>query len=364
MIDLRRAYRHFSVCPLDWPLLVLHSSKGYYFDRSIPFGARMSSYVMQTISQFIVRALALRGITTLLYLDDILCISKDEKTAQAQYAEISEFLTTLGLTLATNKAQPPARHVTWLGINIDLEANRLSIPQQKLDKIKDSLAEKSKQKTLSQKDLWSAAGLINHLAKVVRPARMFMGPIKADASTHADFAWFGRYLADYNGKHIIPDAPVSKVIAADACLKGGGASDGMNCYMHAFTRRISEAHHISQLEIMNCMAATRAFVSEQDSGSRVILQCDNSATVEAINRGRARDPVMAACAHAIWFHAAKLDVDIVCEHVPGELMFIPDTFSRASVSQEYKLKADDLIEQLSLDCIVTHNRMYNYAMFL
>ena len=59
---------------------------------------------------------------------------------------ISEFLTTLGLTLATNKAQPPALHVTWFGINIDLEANRLSIPQQKLDKIKDSLAEKIKTK--------------------------------------------------------------------------------------------------------------------------------------------------------------------------------------------------------------------------
>ena len=156
------------------------------------------------------------------------------------------------------------------------------------------------------------------------------GPIKADASMHADFAWFGRYLADYNGKHIIPDASASKVITADACLKGGGASDGMNCYMHAFTRRISEAHHISQLEIMNCMTATRAFMSEQDSGNKVILQCDNSATVEAVNRGRARDPVMAACARAIWFHAAKLNVDIVCEHVPGELMFIPDTQSSVS----------------------------------
>ena len=49
VIDLSRAYRHFPVTPLDWPLLGCGWGGAWTFDRRLPFGSRMSSFAMQTI---------------------------------------------------------------------------------------------------------------------------------------------------------------------------------------------------------------------------------------------------------------------------------------------------------------------------
>ena len=68
VVDLSRAYRHFGVFPLDWSLLAIQHEGALYFDRAVPFGARMSSYIMQSIADFSVRALERRGITALMSL--------------------------------------------------------------------------------------------------------------------------------------------------------------------------------------------------------------------------------------------------------------------------------------------------------
>ena len=128
VIDLSRAYRHFRVCPLDWPLLAIQHKRAFYFDRAVPFGARMSSYIMQSIADFIVRALERRGITALIYLDDLIIIGRGPESVHAQFHEACTVITDLGLRIAAHKVQSPAPAVTWLGIRIDTVANEISIP--------------------------------------------------------------------------------------------------------------------------------------------------------------------------------------------------------------------------------------------
>ena len=79
VIDISRAYRHFPVCPLDWPLLVLKHGHNYYFDMATPFGARLSSFVMQMASQFIIRALDGKGICALMYLADLIIVTNSQE---------------------------------------------------------------------------------------------------------------------------------------------------------------------------------------------------------------------------------------------------------------------------------------------
>ena len=136
VIDLSRAYRHFAVCPLDWPLLVIKKEDKYYFDKSLPFGARMSSYVMQTIAAFIVRALKRRNIVAHMYFDDVILISKTKEKAERHHNVTRTMLQSMGLKIAETKVQQPAHKVTWLGIDIDTHNNSLSIPEPKLEHIK------------------------------------------------------------------------------------------------------------------------------------------------------------------------------------------------------------------------------------
>ena len=287
VIDLSRAYRHFAVCPLDWPLLGIKEEGKYYFDKSLPFGARMSSYVMQTIAAFIVRALKRRNIVAHMYLDDVILISQTKEKAERDHNVTRTMLQSMGLKIAETKVQQPAHKVTWLGIDIDTHNNSLSIPEPKLEHIKSCLAQASTLKTLTLKQLQRVIGVVNHLSKVVHPARLFVGRLLAamrntgaghipvSSGMRADLAWFRRFLSSYNGRAILPNDRLVKSVWADACLEGAGATDGKRYYAYRFPGKVTSTHDIVHLEAMNCVAAARDFASHADAGGIIHIYCDN-----------------------------------------------------------------------------------------
>ena len=317
VVDLSRAYRHFPVCPLDWPLLGIVHRDRLYFDRRIPFGSRMSSYIMQSAAQYIVRALGTRKIAAHMYLNDIIIISPTADIAKREYTQTTQLIASLGFEVAQRKLQPPSPCVKWLEIKIDIPNNQLSIPKEKVVQISRCMAAASGRATITKRHLQGVIGLANHLAKIVIAARVFICRIlaalrAAQADTiqvgphiRADLQWFKQYLESYNGRAIIPTNRVVCRIWADACLKGAGASDGSECYMHTFTQEYSEAHNINELDALNCVAAVRTFVKQAHKGGTIEVHCDNKAAVDALTSGRARDQVLAACCRAIWFHAAR-----------------------------------------------------------
>ena len=376
VVDLSRAYRQFPVDPLDWPLLGIYWRNGWVFDRRLPFGSRASSYVMQMVADFIVRSLKRDHIASHMYLDNIIVISPTRQLAERHYNAVIQCLHRLGLQVAVKKLQPPSPSVRWLGIGIDVAANRLSIPDDKLAQIRTSMASASRHKSLTRKHLQRLVGLANHLAKVVRAARIFvcglLAALRAATTDHivvtrhvrSDLAWFVRYLQDANGRAIIPHRRVSMRIWADTCLVGGGASDGAKYYKYVFPRKLASVHHITQLEALNCVAAVRTFVDRSHAGGIVQVFCDNQPSVDALTSGRAKDPVLAACARALWLHAARTDTDLEFTHMPGEGMALPDALSRASFGEKSRKTADDLIYKLSLKNVGINAEVFSYGSFL
>ena len=360
VIDLSRAYRHFPVSPLDWPLLGCGWAGSWTFDRRLPFGSRMSSYAMQMVADFIVRALAAKGATAHMYLDDVILISPTKEIAEAQYAATLDLLQGLGLQVALKKLQPPAPQVKWLGINIDVVENTLCIPASKLAQIRLSMATASRRKAITRRNLQRLIGLANHVAKVVRAARVFVcrllaalraattNYIKVTPHMRADLKWFTRYLKRANSRAIIPSNLVVKRLWVDACLQGAGASDALEYYEHVFTPDQTANHHITQLEALNCLAAVRTFVAPAHAGGDIQVFCDNQPAVDALTSGRARDPVLAACARAMWYHAATTDTNISFTHVSGSGMALPDALSRASLTKKDRLRANRLISSMCL----------------
>ena len=372
VIDLSRAYRQFPVDPLDWPLLGIHWRGRWSFDRRLPFGCRMSSFIMQRIADFLVRALATKGIRSHMYLDDIIMVSPTATTAQRDYSEIISMLARLGLAVAHKKLQPPASSVTWLGITIDIPGNVMSIQDDKLDQIRSCMAAAAQRTYLNKKHLQRLIGLANHLAKIIRGARIFICRLLAalrattgevilvSKEAKADLNWFVQYLADANGKAVIPCRRVVLRIWADACLKGSGASDGQRYYEFTFPRPLADGHIIAHLEALNCLAAARLFVDRSTAGGIVEIMCDNRPSVDAFTSGRARDPVLAACARALWFVAAKADAELVFTHVPGEGMALPDALSRASLDSTFRARADAFIADLGLVPVIATSAHFDY----
>lgn len=375
-IDVERAYRNVPTCPLDLPLLAIKVDDCYYVDTAMPFGSRNSSLYMQMLANYVVRALGRMGIVCQMYLDDMVLQLDKHQDCHARFMEVLRLYRALGLPIAFNKIQAPAPCVTYLGINIDVPSATLTIPQSKIDRfmelVKWVLGQTQIPKTIAQR----LVGKINHLSACVDPARMFMGRILYQlrqahdqhtiqvAPMRPDLHWFIVFLTKYNGRSFMKPPNPTKVICADSCLTGGGATDMVRCYTLEYSRAIADSHHISTLEALNCLVACRTLLSSKDKHTTVELKCDNNATIEAMAHGRARDPVLAAICRAMWYYLARLDIRMVFTHVPGIHMGLADALSRAHIDQQHKHRADKLIRELRLIQVKTNKFATNYKNFL
>lgn len=131
-IDLERAYRNFRVDPADWPLTCIANKGSYYVDTGVPFGSRVSSPYMQRVSNFIERAMAQKGITIVVYLDDGIILLPGGKDPHQQLSEVISTIRSLGLPLAFDKIQTPSTRCKFLGIIIDLDQKCIEIPSEKI----------------------------------------------------------------------------------------------------------------------------------------------------------------------------------------------------------------------------------------
>ena len=226
---------------------------------------------------------------------------------------------------------------------------------------------------LARRHLQRIIGLANHLSKIIRASRVFICRILAayraaegdqiavGPHIKEDLRWFKTYLARFNGRSIIPTNRTVLRIWADACPKGAGASDGRQCYMHKFPHRVTNSHHINDLEALNCLAAVRKFVTPEHAGGTTEVHCDNRVAVDASTSGKARNEVLAACARAMWFHAAINQVDIKFTHVPGEAMALPDALSRAGVDRANKERARAFISDIPLRVVDIEEDKFDYS---
>ena len=308
-LDIERAYKNFNSDPLDWPLLCFEWNEEYFCDLfSVPFGARVSSYHMQSVANAIVDILAHRGVKAFMYLDDMILLSSDRDKAMKDFAMARQLLKDLGLPEAVEKAKSPDTSVKWLGIDIDTANMTLSIPHQKLSEILEQVSKFVKARSMTKKQLQSIVGQLLHIAKCVPPARIFVARLlealratkgrflNVNADMRADFRWFLEFGENWNGRSYIPDIEPSRDIYVDACLSGIGASDGKSAYAKQVANIEDGANNITELEAINVVVALHTMLSEQDRATHVRIHCDNLAVVQVLQSGKAVNALLLDCA--------------------------------------------------------------------
>ena len=355
-LDVARAYKNFRSCPLDWPLLAFRWAGAIFLDTAMPFGARVSSNHMQRVATMITSILQRRGITCHMYLDDLIVVAESMSAANEAYNITRELFEELGLPEAAHKTQPPNTRVKWLGIIINTADMTISIPE---NKIKQTLAEIERirsKRSITIKTLQSILGRIHHISKCVTPARLFVGRllttlreakgwyIRINKAMRLDFDWFTEYLPTWNGVALITS---NKEIVADACTTGVGAADGYRYYSEPIPQFLSSLH-ISSVESVNVLIAIRTFITEADVGTTVSVRCDNKPAIDVYRSGRGRDPVLLACARAIWLIQAQKQVRLVFIYTPGVNMQLADTLSRAPAECKFRYLVSDLTRRHKL----------------
>lgn len=343
-VDISRAYKNFRSDPLDWPLLCANWGNNYYCDITMPFGARASSLHMQSAANAIVYALEQKGVYARVYLDDIITLSADKEAALAHHDIVIQLLTRLGLPIARDKIQTPARAVEWLGININTLDMTISIPHKKVQDTLIAVKKYKKRRSMSKRELQSLIGRLIHVAKCVSPARLFVSRLldalraadrkylKVTREMKADLDWFTVFCEDWNGISLISRAAPNKSMVVDASLTGIGGTDGVRAYGAQLGGDHQLARNISEIEALNIAVALHTLIDSSYIGAHVQINCDNLSSVQLMQTGKGRNKIMLDAARAVWMLQAKFDIHISYEHIRGKDNKLADALSRAHLT--------------------------------
>ena len=179
-LDLKAAYRSVSVkeshhqyTGLKWSFTG-HDQDTYLVDTKLPFGARLSVEAFHRLSRTIQRILHKRGISVIIYLDDILIVAPSHQASQSAMQQAIPILRELGFAIAYNKLEGPTQQLTFLGIFIPAVTQTLHLPSGKVAELLQLLRIFRCKKRTSLKQLQRWAGKSAWAANVVRGGRIYL----------------------------------------------------------------------------------------------------------------------------------------------------------------------------------------------
>ena len=138
-IDISRAFRHLKIDPLDYDLLGLHWD-ATFLDTCLPFGSRHGSQNFQHVSDAVRYVLRCHGYGVINYIDDFVGYGTPD-VARRSFDCLRNVLERVGLTISEKKLVAPCTKAVCLGVLIDTENGTVSIPDDKLRHINDTVKE-------------------------------------------------------------------------------------------------------------------------------------------------------------------------------------------------------------------------------
>ena len=345
--DIEEAYRIVPVHPDDKHLLGIVWNNQLHIDAALPFGLRSAPLIFTALADALQWAIQQRGVPYIAhYLDDFITIGPPNSDQCALNQQIiMATCKELGVPLAAHKSVGPTTCLTFLGIEIDTLAMELRLPRDKLNRLKDLLAEWQFKKVCSREMLESLLGHLNHASSVVRPGRSFIGRlislltdakrkhrdiIRINSEARSDIRWWTTFVESWNGISILRDEsltqPVHEIWSDASGSWGAGAFWGSEWLQLQWPPAI-QPYQIAIKELIPITLACALWGSNW-KGTRVRVNCDNEAVVAVLNSGYSRDPFLMHLLRCIFFFCARFDFCLSAEHIPGHLNVLADAISR------------------------------------
>ena len=169
-VDLQRAFRNLRIDPLDYPLLGLKWQENTYIDVALAFGFKNGAAACQLCTDVITNTLRHQKIWLMNYLDDYIGIAQPHQ-AEGHFQSLLNILDQVGLPVNNNKVEPPSSIITCLGIQINAKTGTLSVPDKKLNEIKNLTSQWLIKKIATRKQLQSYIGKLIAIHRCVKPSR-------------------------------------------------------------------------------------------------------------------------------------------------------------------------------------------------
>ena len=144
------------------------------WDVRLSFGLRCAPNIFTEISNFIARTMSRVGFGCVAnYLDDFLVFGKTFQECQLAQSTLISILGDLGFLVSWKKCSTPSTCVRYLGILINSVSMSLSLPEDKLLKMRAELLFFQGRTRATKRQIQRLCGVTAHCAKVVRGGRTF-----------------------------------------------------------------------------------------------------------------------------------------------------------------------------------------------
>ncbi len=239
----------------------------------------------------------------------------------------------LGVPVAPAKTEGPATKLVFLGIELDFVSMTISLPHEKLERLRAMIQEWESKKSCTKRELLSLIGYLQRAYWVIRPGRSFLRRmidlstgvralhhrVRLNAGFRSDLKWWNCFLPIWNGT-----CPMSSVVRANPqVVLTSDASGKWGCGAYTstgdwFQLKFPDSWlevHITVKELLPIFLAVAVW-GHLWRGVTVSYRCDNMAVVAIVNSGRSRMDWAMHLMRCLSFFLARWDVTLVCQHIP------------------------------------------------
>jgi len=354
--DIANAYRSVPVHPVDRLLLGMRWRGTTLVDGALPFGLRSAPKLFTAVADGFLWMMGREGIVHAMhYLDDFLVAGAADSGECRLALEASLSLCDrLGFPVAPHKVEGPSSRLAFLGILIDTVADSLSLPNDKLARIKAAIGQWRAKKFCRKRELLSLIGLLQHACRVVRAGRTFLRRmidlsttvrehdhwVRLNVGFRSDLRWWEIFLEEWNGVSlcggVVPASPRDTITSDASGRWGCGAFTEQGEWFQYRWPAGWESVHITVKELLPIVVAVAVWGHEW-RGCTIRCRCDNAAVVAIIRSGSSRDPSAMHLMRCLFFFTARYQIVLAPVHIPGKLNVAADSLSRDALSSFLQL---------------------------
>lgn len=349
--DVKSAFRLLPIAPAAFSSLGFYFDGFYFFDKCLPMGCSLSCTYFETFSTFIHWVMCFESGQDSIahYLDEFLFIGSANSDICSRLLQLFVVVTEhFGVPLAAEKTCYPATSMEFLGILIDTEVEEFSLPQAKVDKMRNLIAVFLRRRKVLLKEMQSLLGLLAFAGKIMPVGRIFsrrlymataglkspFAHIRLTASLKDDLVVWADFLATFNGRSFFQSdfifAPDFRLFTDAAGSKGFAAIWGSHWSCGAWPEawiRMKATRNVVLLELFPVLVAV-ALWGEFFANRRILVETDNKGVLFAVNCLSSSSLWVVKILRHLVFLCLKFNIWIKAKYTPGVLNNLADSLSR------------------------------------
>ena len=354
--DLKSGYHHVDIYEPHQKFLGFEWQGRFYQFTVLPFGLSTACYIFTKLMRVLVRYWRNQGIRIVVFLDDAIGMDKGSTMTTHTSERVRKSLRGAGFLDHPEKSMwMPKVKVSWLGFNIDLCSCEITVPDEKIEGLRQQLMVAHTKGSLRARALASIVGKIIAMGLGIGPITRFMtrsmytllesrtswnGFLRLTPEAQYEINFWIEGLRQYNSQPIWYTPSAIRVVYTDASESGyGGYLVEHGC--HVATGQWSEEDKVKSSTWRELMAVLRVLesFSTKLKSQRIRWFTDNQNVVRILQVG-SKSPHLQEVAVRVLAVMIRHQIRIEPEWIPREENEMADYCSRIIDSDDWMLNPE------------------------